>query len=330
MINKHTKSACCKASVLHFGQRRRQCKKCKKTWRVRKKKVGRKTRRGDASIIIKFLEHRTSTFSHLARVKGLPKSTFQYRVSRMLDDFLLKTPWPSIPQKGPLILVADGRVKYVEKGWFTGYFFFARMINEIEATILPPVWCPGTETSTKWREVFENLPQDILSRIVALVCDGHTGLVQEARRRGWLLQRCHAHLIKRIQSRRSRWYSSRHRPEGEEIYTLVKKVLTDQGGQELSVILSRLKEIALNTSSRDLKNTLSGFINNYEDWRTYLKYPNLNLPTTNNTAESFSGCIHSLVHRARGFRSRLKLQKWVAALIKNKKTIKCRGNSQPS
>lgn len=102
-------------------------------------------------------------------------------MSKQLDRFCAKTPWPSVPQRIPLILVADARVKYVEGGWSTGYFFFVRPVEGTMATILPPVWHPGTETSPQWRRAFESLPRELLSRIVALVCDGHTGLVWEAR-----------------------------------------------------------------------------------------------------------------------------------------------------
>lgn len=330
MKTKHAKSPCCGEKIIRYGQRRRQCLKCRHTWRIRSKKRGRKERRGDKSALIKFLNHKTATLSALAESRNMPKSTLQERVSKLLDRFLARTPWPRYPQNVRLILVADARVKYVEGGWFTGYFFFVRPVGETEAIILPPVWFPGTETSTRWKEAFKSLPSELLSQIVALVCDGHTGLVWEARWRGWLLQRCHAHLIMRIQSRRSRWYSSQHQTEGEEIYSLVKRVLREPDEQKLVSTLSRLEEIGWDTHSRDLKNILRGFVNNYRDWRTYLAHPNLNLPTTNNTAESFSGCVHELVHRARGFRTRLKLQKWVAAIIKNRKTIKCNGKNQPN
>lgn len=134
----------------------------------------------------------------------------------------------------------------------------------------------------------------------------------------------------RIQGRRSRWYSSRHQAEGEEIYALVRRVLTDPNKQTLGPVLSRLEEIGWHMPSRGLKDVLRGFVNHSSDWRTYLAHPELNLPTTNNTAESFSGCVHELVHRARGFRSRAKLEKWIEALIKNKKTIRCNGKDQPN
>ena len=329
MNKKHAKSPCCGAKTVRFGMRRRQCKQCKKTWRIRKKKRGRKERRDTISILVKFLNHKTATLASMAEARKVSSSTMQERIAKLLDRFLMKTAWPPIPE-GPLVMVADARVKYVEGGWFTGHFFFLRSIRGTDASILEPFWRPGTETTAGWRLAFDSLSPDVMGRVVALTCDGHNGLVYEARYRGWLLQRCHAHLIMRIQSRRSRWYSSQHKAEGEEIYRLVKRALTEPNEQALQPILSRIEEMGWQTSSPDLRRTLLGFVTNHQDWRTYLKHLDLNLPTTNNTAESFGSCVNELVHRARGFRSRTALIKWIAALIKNKKTLKCRGAHQPN
>src|SRR5512145_827961 len=41
----HAKSPCCRAKIYHFGSRRRQCSHCKRTWRIRNKRRGRKPRR---------------------------------------------------------------------------------------------------------------------------------------------------------------------------------------------------------------------------------------------------------------------------------------------
>ena len=41
----HAKSPCCRAKIHHFGSRRHQCSYCKRTWRIRNKRRGRKPRR---------------------------------------------------------------------------------------------------------------------------------------------------------------------------------------------------------------------------------------------------------------------------------------------
>ena len=41
----HAKSPCCRAKIHHFGSRRHQCSYCKRTWRIRNKRRGRKLRR---------------------------------------------------------------------------------------------------------------------------------------------------------------------------------------------------------------------------------------------------------------------------------------------
>lgn len=331
MKNQHAKSACVDGSVIRFGKRRRQCTKCGSTWRVRQKRRGRKRRRPNDQLIKDFLDHRIATLSALSAKRHVAQSTIQERVHTMLIQFLRHTPWPVLPLQSPLILIADARVKYIAgHGWLTTHFLFLRPVEHVEAVILPPFWRRGTEVVAGWREAMDTLSPEITQRIVALVCDGHNGLVSEARWRGWILQRCHFHLLKRIQSRRSRFRIARHKEEATTIFSYVHRVLESPLGTDLMPSLNILEEIGWTSSSPEIRNVLSGFVTNFEDYRAYLKYPHLRLPTTSNTAESFNQCVHELVYRARGFRSIASLKHWIEALIKHKKKIKCNGAYQPN
>ena len=222
-------------------------------------------------------------------------------------------------------------IQYTKTGWYTFYFVLVRPAKGDCAVICEPYVKKGTETYPGWSEALDNLPKETKSSIVALVCDGHSGLVNCARQYGWHIQRCHFHLIARLQSRRSKWRTGRHQEEGKRIYHLVDIVLTTKKEKAILKALTELEEIGWLSTSPELQKYLSGFVRNYDDFRTYLKYPELNLPKTSNAAESFIGCIQKFRQRARGFATFNSLKKWIEALIKYKKIIKCNcSKNQPN
>lgn len=325
MNKKHGKSSCCGALIIRYGGKRRQCTTCERTWTIRPKHRGRKPKRKKSEPVRKYLLHERVP---LAREKGKDSvSARSYRLRNERDAFNNRKSWAQVPP-GPLIAVADAIMRRVEGSLHTWFFVFVRPAAVEDAIILPPLHLRGTETTNGWQPAFAAIPDTVLSRIVALVSDGHRSLMNEALWRGWLVQRCHFHLLKALQARRSRWSSGRHRDEGIEIHTLVKQVLTQETDEGLTKILSRLEEIAWTTPSKKLKIILRGFVTNSEEYRTYRVYPELNLPTTNNTAESLNALIQSLSGRARGFRTVASFNAWVTALCKERQTIKCRGARQ--
>ncbi|MBI2591713.1 MAG: transposase [Candidatus Brennerbacteria bacterium] len=239
-------------------------------------------------------------------------------------------PWPTTPKSGPLILVADAFVQYIEHSWHTWYCFLVRAVDGEDAVILSPICRKGTEVAQGWQESFSTLSDSILERTVALVCDGHNGLILEARRRHWLIQRCHFHLIARLQSKRSRWRRGFHQKEGKLIYQLVMQIIETCSDRTIKKSLEQLMDIGRVTTSKDVRRVISGVMTNWSDYRTYQRYPELNLPITSNTAESFIGLVRNLLHRARGFRTVRSMSCWIEALVKTQKTIKCRGKNQPN
>ena len=281
--------------------------------------------------LVHYLDHQTPSLRDMAKRYNLSEAVLKYHLKKSRQKFVLKTSWPSLPQRQPLIAIADAMVRYTKKGWHTFYFVLLRSAGGNCAVIAKPYVQRGTETYLGWSEALERLPQRAKSSIAALVCDGHSGLVNCARKYGWIVQRCHFHLIARLQSRRSKWRTGRHQEEGKRIYVLVDKVLTTKNKKTILRALVELEEIGWLSSSPEIARTLSGFVKHYEDYRTYLKYPELNLPKTSNTAESFIGCIQKLCQRTRGFASLDSLKEWIEALIKYKKIIKCNGmKNQPN
>lgn len=331
MNKSHEKSPCCRGQIWRFGKRRRQCAICKKTWRAWKRRRGRKKKRASIDFLIRYLGHETPSLCGIARRYNLIESALKRRLKKSRKTFISKTPWPILPERKPLILIADAMVKYLAGKWYTFYFMLVKNTAEDCAAIAPPYIKRGTETCLGWRRAINTLPPAVRASIQAIVCDGHVGLVSEAKWSSWLIQRCHFHLIARLQSRRSKWRTSRHQDEGKRIYRLVSKVLTAPNEKSLLKPLILLEEIGWLSSSPEIRKTLSGFVRNYEDYRTYLKYPELRLPRTNNTVEAFIGLIQNLCHRTRGFSTLDSLKEWIEALIKYKKFIKCNSSkNQPN
>lgn len=216
-------------------------------------------------------------------------------------------------------------VKYLNGRWHTWYFLLVRSTTGTRATILPPYHRVGTETTPGWEEALSHLSPTTRGAIVALVSDGHRGLVLGAQRQGWLMQRCHFHLLKRLQAQRSRWRTGRNREEAEVIHTAVTTVLSTTKQRTLADALDTIEHVRTTSTSREVRTILSGFLANYRDFQTYLTHPHLNLPTTSNTAEVLVGLTEELSRRARGFRTVAALNEWITVLVKVRKTISCKG-----
>lgn len=330
MGKSHPKSPCCQALIRRYGLRRRQCCRCKSTWRIRAKKRGRKLKRETVSFLHRYLDHQMVPLFAQVKSSGKATDSLERRLKRSKNKFLKQTSWPLLPEEGELIIVADAMVKCISRRWYTVYLMLIRSSGENKAIIAPPLILPGTENIRDWYTAFRSLPIKVHEHIRALVCDGHRGFYSYALRNGWLLQRCHFHVIAAIQGRRSRWHRSMHKAEGERLYQLVNKVLTTDQKDCLFQSLQDLETICQNTTSPQLRKILSGFVNYHQDFRTYLYHPDLHLPKTSNTAESLVGCIRELCRRARGFRTLASFTSWIEAEIKHRQTIACNGFNQPN
>lgn len=322
----HAKSPCCRGRIIRYGRRRRQCVTCKKTWRIRGKRRGRKSKRISPNFFLKYLNREIPSLYILARIR---KTKSEDRLKRELryglKKFLKHTPWPALPTRKPLIAIADAMAQTINKKIYTFYFILLRAIKDNKAVITKPYVKQGPESWLGWQEAFNQLSKAVLGSILALVSDGHSGLMSIAKQKKWIVQRCHFHLIAKIQGRRSRWIRSRHRELGERLYFLAKQVLTNPDERTIQGFLKELSIIKDYTSSRLLKTYLSGFIKYYKEYRTYLYRPELNLPVTSNSVEAIIGSIRKLCHRAHGFRTIESLILWVHALLKNKKFATCNG-----
>ena len=100
------KYRCCRAKIYHFGSQRRQCSQCKRTWRIRKKRPGRKRHRMRAGALkAVFVDART--LKTLTQRYGLTPQGLSWRFRGDLRQFTSRSRNFRLP-KGPLVLVLDG------------------------------------------------------------------------------------------------------------------------------------------------------------------------------------------------------------------------------
>jgi len=326
----HAKSPCCRGEIRKYGTRRRQCALCKKTWRVRKKKRGRKRSRATSSLVTRYLRHEIPSLHARARARTRAPDTIERRVQRSRDFFLSHTPWPHVPADGMLIALADAMMREIRSEMYTVYFILIRPTDSNEAIIMEPYVQMGKETHEGWYAAFRTVPVLVRRRILALVCDSHQGLVSVASRSHWFLQRCNFHIIASIQGRRSRFAASRHRPVGERLYRLTSQILTIKDQHVVNKLITEIESIGWETDSTQLRKIISGFVAHADQYRTYLSHPELRLPRTNNTCETLIGGFQNLTHRMRGYSSARSFRQWLDAYLKNRKTVTCNPSDQPN
>lgn len=326
----HAKSPCCRATIQHFGKRRRRCSQCHKTWRIRKKKRGRKLKRTNEQLIVSYLQKRSPPLRISAHQKGRSKSRLQRELNRSLKKYIKEhgNDWLSLlKHRGKLIAIADAIWYRVHGQKYTIYIILLRPLNTNQAVICPPLTVVGHEGLLGWKAAFDGLPANLKTRIAGVVCDGAGSLVALIKFHGWIVQRCHFHLIAAVQNYLTTGPRSLNRKYACEVMGIVQKFLVSRKPESF---LQKLEVVRQLSRSRGLRRVLNGLILNYTDYHSYQKYPGLHLPATSNSAESCIQCIRDLMYRCRGFRSLAALQYWLTAIIIFKSTIRCNGKDQPN
>lgn len=330
MKHLHAKSPCCRATVQRFGQRRRRCIQCHKTWRIRQKKRGRKQCRVNAQFVVSYLTKSLPPLRILARKRSQSKSSLQRQLHRSLAQYIRmrQSQWVhELSGTEQLIAIVDAIWYHVGEEFHTIYTILLRPISATAAVICPPIVIQGREDLQGWQQAIQTLPESLQQRISVLVCDGATSLVWLSRHRHWILQRCHFHLIAAVQNYLTTGPRSMHQDYAVSVLRTVQKFLKTNNPTTVQQLRSILDRVHDQSHSRGLRRVLRGFLATYRDYHTYLLYPELHLPTTSNAAESWIQCIRDLMYRTRGFRSKQKLEQWIRALAFEKKIIRCNGTS---
>ncbi len=326
MIKKHLKRACHHLRFVRHGGKRRRCVVCGRTWTIRPKRRGRKQFRASQNLIERYFSGAIANMRALATYHRWNRDRAQQMVRRSLLRYVesrLRRE-PSRSPHGRLIAVADAMWHFVAGEKITLYLIFLRPIDSTEATIALPAFFPGHEDRKGWDYAWNQLPVAYTHRICALVCDGQPWLVAFGYRQGWIVQRCQFHLLANLQM----YLGIKERQRNSMVLTLVHALFSTTDQKRSGQILEELRQIRMTTRSRGMRRVLSGLETNYQDFQSYLRYPDLNLPATTNTAESCISGIRGLMRRCRGFRSEKALRLWITGYILWKKTIRCNGKNQ--
>lgn len=276
-----------------------------------------------------FLEKRLPPLRVLAKQKDNDKDHLQrkLRASLMAYHKQEANNWKEQLPKGALIAVADAIWYMLSDRKHAIYVILLRSVKDDIATVTPPILIEGHEDMAGWMRAFKNLPLELQKRIQAVVCDGGVGIVGTVRAHGWILQRCHFHLLAAVQNYLTSGPRSARREYALFVLRHIQKFLV---GKHLKAEADILQEVAHTSKSHGLRRVLGGLLRDRADYHAYLHYPELRLPTTSNSAESAIRSIRDLMSRCRGFRSREATELWLTAWAVHKKTIHCRPKNQPN
>lgn len=314
------KSSCCGSKVHRFGDRRRQCSGCKRTWSVWKKKRGRDPLRPNHELLRKVVAEKQSLLLPRFNRQNLTTSALSSRLRRTMERYLIKV-GPNRPPRGSLILIIDAMWFLFENKRWTLYMMIVRPVEGDRAVILEPVIHQGRENYDDWSAVVDSLPTMTRKRIVALVSDGFRGTDLLARRNGWVIQRCHFHLLSQMQLNRGRWKLLPDSPQREAVYLAIRKSLI-AGPHKIDHCINELSALL---TAPDCPKRLGmigrEFIRRLDQFRSYRNFPELRLPNTTNSIESLNKIVRSRCHHLRTPESLLLRAKVIVRMCK---TIACR------
>ena len=313
---KHEKSPCCQAKIYKFGGKRRQCSKCKKTWTNYGKKRGRKTKQTNRQLLSKVLGQ-GQTLTRLAGRKG---SVSRTALSQRLKKSMSKKKRGNEYPKGWLILIADALWFEFKGQKWTLYIMAVRSITGGKAHFLDPVSLQGRESGAGWRQALSSIPPDIENRLLALVSDGFRGLCLLAKENKWINQRCHFHLIMQLQIQLGTWKKLPDSPYRKEILAIVCKLLKTRN-KEIEYTEKLYELLADKKCPRRYRMIGMEFLRRLNDFRAYIRYPELRLPHTTNCLESFNKIIRN---RCKYVSTPQALELRAVSLLRVRTTVNCK------
>lgn len=268
------------------------------------------------------------TLTQIARLRGRSITTVKERQRGALDA-AFRQPWPLRIPRGRCILVSDGL-------WFTFggtrwvvYCCALRSVRGDRAVFLRPILIPGAECEERWREALVLLPPNVARRISAWVSDSFRGVETIAAERGWVLQRCHAHLLRRVADvigtrKRLRWLAGRRCAAAR-----IRQLITEEDPRALALCLRSLRRLARDPACpTKVRGIIREAIRRRDEYRSYLMHSDLRLPTTTNVMESMNARLRELAGRSRGFRTPQSLERWIVGFVRCNAMTMCRPKQQ--
>ena len=321
MATQHAKSPCCRGRINRFGKRRRQCGICKHTWRIRRKRRGRKRKR-IARLAIRTLMER-QMLAHQKRHGDVSQSGWSRRFTKALLATAHRINMRRMPVS-PYALLGDGLYfKFKRMDWVM-YVMAVKPIRSHCAYFLDPVLLIGKESYERWRQTLTTIPPKIQKRIRAFVSDGFRGSKLIAKEHGWIHQRCHFHLLMALIRRHGR-RSYRVKGAGirERLLGVVRVLLTTTDiATKRKYILKSQRLLSHPLCPSWIRKQTIEFLRTLDDFRAYLMHPELNLPATTNAIESSGKIIRKATSTARTPQSVLLR---ATTFLRLRKSITCNG-----
>lgn len=297
------------------------------------KKRGRKPLTINETFVTQYLNRETPSLKTLAQSAGCTPQAIGARLNRSLYSYLvtahqayLKELRQLATRQVSLVAVVDALWHHLEQREWTTYLVLLKPINEQRAFILEPAILQGHECLTGWQGTLQHIPRDIIGLIQGIVCDGGGSLNQALTRYSWVKQRCHFHLLSQLQNYATTGARSADAVFSRYLMQQAQIVLRTRQPIQLNQAISNVRNIQTQTTSRGIRRVLRGLLHDLSDFRAYLDYPELNLPTTTNAAESTVQIVRDLLYRARGFRTHASYTRWITARLYGQKYVACRGN----
>jgi len=318
----HLKSPCCRETIQHYGGKRRRCARCGKTWTIRPKKRGPKEIRRFKNPVTEVLLQGI-TLTAWAEHHNITIATASEQFHRHLSRFVATSINLIIPS-GPYVLLVDGLWFTFKKQNWALFLLALKPVLESKAYFLNPVLLPGGESYENWAYALSTIPQEFKKQIKAMVSDGFRASKRIILEQGLIHQRCHFHLIAYLQVRRGR------RKKGlkgisvrEAVYQTVIKLLKVQDTVKVIVFSNYLRELAKRSDCpKSMQMIVAEFLRTLSEFRAYLNYKDLHLPTTTGSVETMCKLIRK---RAGTVKTAKALKLWATALVRLKSPITCNG-----
>lgn len=318
----HAKSPCCRGKIYHFGNRRKQCAFCRRTWRIRKRKRGRKRHRINKDLLVRTLIERQTlkqqvrdNYSSLFTLRRRFRNSLKWITSKPREYSLSST---------QLILLADGLwFRFKRQDWIL-YLMAIKSIEDNKAILLDPILLPGKESYENWDYTISTIPERLRSQIKAFVSDNFTCAKKIAQQYHWVHQLCHFHLIAQLQIRRGkRKPSIAGRNTRETIYLSIREALETSNKQDLRGLKVRLEELSIFPECpKRLRFIVCQFLRSIDLYRTYLYNPDLDLPTTTSAIEAVGKKIRQI---SRTISTPEALRLWTTAFVRLNPIVTCNG-----
>jgi len=299
MTPRHAKSSCCGALVRRRGGRRRQCTSCERTWSIRKKKYGRKRIRHTQALLHRILVDGHTLSYEAQNFHGLKTVSIAARFAQALRAYVAAPP-PPLP-KGSYALVVDGvYFKFKRKEWVL-YLMAVKPARSHRMYCLDPALIRGRERLEEWYEAIDTIPTETRKWIKALVSDGLRGFQQLAASNGWVHQRCHFHLLASlVRGKGKRRYLTRGSGVRDKILTAVRILLANESVERRGCARQALRRHINNPACPSyVRKHVLEFFEREQDFRSYLTYPHLHLPTTTSAMESTGRLVRKATRTAR-------------------------------